>query len=85
VRAVAGHAHDGDDLFDFGRIGGIAEALVARRSAGMEAGHRCWRSASTSAVKRHVGHRPSSGSENEPSIRREHSLRDRSSSENNPV
>ena len=28
VRVVAGRAHDGDDLFDFGRIGGIAETLV---------------------------------------------------------
>jgi len=25
VRVVAGFAHDGDDLLNFGRIGGIAE------------------------------------------------------------
>src|SRR4051795_485803 len=43
VRVVAGRAHHGDDLFDFGRIGGIAETLVPRRSAwkpGIVAGDR---------------------------------------------
>jgi hypothetical protein len=69
VRVVAGSAHDGDDLFNLGRIGRIASTLVARRSTGMEAGHGRRRSASTGAVKQHLGHRPSSGSDNEPSIR----------------
>jgi hypothetical protein len=62
VRVVAGLAHDGDDLLDFGRIGGILETLVARGSTGMEAGHGRRRSASTSAVKQQLGHGPSSGS-----------------------
>jgi hypothetical protein len=35
----------------FGGSGGIAQALVARPSTGVEAGHRCRRSASTSAVE----------------------------------
>jgi len=81
---VASRAHDGDDLLDFGRVGGIAKTLISRRPTNMEAGHRCRRSASTSAVKQHLGHCPSSGSGNEPSIRREHSL-DRSSTEMEPV
>jgi hypothetical protein len=37
VGRCTGLAHDGDDLLDLRRIGGIATALVARRSAGMEA------------------------------------------------
>jgi hypothetical protein len=40
VRRGASLAHDGDDLLDGGWIGGIATALVARRSAGVEARHR---------------------------------------------
>src|SRR5215207_6958374 len=44
VRAVAGRAHDGDDLLNFGRIGGIAETLFrGGRPAwkpGMVAGER---------------------------------------------
>ena len=40
VRRGAGLSHDGDDLLDGGWIGGIAAALVARRSAGVEARHR---------------------------------------------
>jgi hypothetical protein len=36
VDAVAGAAHDGDDLLDRGRIGGVAHSLVARRPTGME-------------------------------------------------
>jgi hypothetical protein len=74
VRVVAGRAHHGDDLFDFGRIGGIAETLVPRRSTRMEAGHCRRRSASTGAVKQHLGHRPSSRSENEAEHPPEHSL-----------
>ena len=36
----AGLAHDGDDLLNGGRIGGIAPTLVARRSAAVEARQR---------------------------------------------
>jgi len=59
MRAVTGGAHDGDDLLDLGWIGGIPEALVARRSAGVESRHRCGRSASTGAVEQQLGHDPS--------------------------
>jgi hypothetical protein len=38
VAAVAGGAHDGDDLLDCRGIGWIAVAFVAWRTAGMEAG-----------------------------------------------
>ena len=50
-------AHDGDDLFDLGRIGGVALALVARRSTGMESRHRRRRWTSTGAVEL-FGHDP---------------------------
>jgi integrase len=33
---VTGGAHDGDDLFDLGRIGRVPQTLVARRVADME-------------------------------------------------
>jgi hypothetical protein len=36
VDAVAGAAHDGDDLLDRGRVCGVAHPLVARRAAGVE-------------------------------------------------
>jgi hypothetical protein len=42
VRTVSGRAHDGDDLLDLGWIGGVAQALVARRATGVKAGHRRW-------------------------------------------
>jgi hypothetical protein len=42
VRTVTGRAHDGDDLFDPGRIGGVAQTLVARRATGVKARHRRW-------------------------------------------
>jgi len=51
VRSVAGAAHDGDDLFDVGRIGGIAQTLVARRVAGVASRHRRRGSTSTRAVE----------------------------------
>jgi hypothetical protein len=51
VRTVAGRAHGGDDLLALRRIGGIPDALVARRPAVMKTGHRRRRSASTGAVK----------------------------------
>jgi hypothetical protein len=62
VQLIPGLAHDGDDLLDFGRIGGIAETLVSRGSASVEARHRRRRTASTSAIKQQFGHGPSSGS-----------------------
>jgi hypothetical protein len=66
MRVVPVRAHDGDDLLDLRWIGGIAETLVPRRSAGVEAGHRRGRSAATSAIEQQqFGHGPSSGSENE--------------------
>src|SRR3954453_4004578 len=40
VRRGTSLAHDGDDFFDRRRVGGIATALVAWRSAGVEARHR---------------------------------------------
>ena len=51
VRAVAGGAHDGDDLLDLGRVGGVALALVAWRAAGVKPRHRCGRTPPTGAVK----------------------------------
>ena len=36
VDAVAGVAHDGDDLLDRGWVGGVAHPFVARRPAGVE-------------------------------------------------
>ena len=40
VHAVAGTAHDGDDLLDRRWVCGIADPLVARRPAGMEVRQR---------------------------------------------
>ena len=51
VRGVAGGAHDGDDLLDLGRVGGVALALVAWRATGVKLGRRCGRTPPTSAVK----------------------------------
>jgi hypothetical protein len=42
VHAVAGGAHDGDDLLDGWWVGGVADPLVARRPAGMEVRQRGW-------------------------------------------
>jgi hypothetical protein len=38
VGAIAGGAHDRDDLLDGRRIGRVAKSLVARRAPGVEAG-----------------------------------------------
>jgi hypothetical protein len=57
VRRGAGLAHDGDDLLDGRRIGGIPTALVARRSAGVEARHRGRGSATAGGIER-GRHRP---------------------------
>jgi hypothetical protein len=51
VHTVAGDPHDRDDLLDDRRVGRIAHAFVARRTAGMKAGHRCRRAATTSGIK----------------------------------
>jgi len=40
MQAVAGDAHDRDDLLNGARVGWIAQALVARRMTGVKAGHR---------------------------------------------
>jgi hypothetical protein len=50
VRTVAGDLHDCDDLLDGGRVGRIAQALVARRSTGVKAGHRRRRPATTGGI-----------------------------------
>jgi hypothetical protein len=68
VRSVAGRAHDGDDLFDLGRIGRIAQTLVAWSVPGVESRQRRRRSTSTGAVEQKLGHDPSSGSWNEPRL-----------------
>jgi hypothetical protein len=69
VCVVAGGSHDGDDLLDLGRIGRIAQPLVARRMTGVEAWHRRRRSTSTGTVEQQLGHGPSSGSLTSPTIR----------------
>jgi hypothetical protein len=57
VGAVAGLAHDGDDLLDRGRVGRVAQALVARRPTGQIAGQGDWRAATTGGVQqRRHGH-----------------------------
>jgi hypothetical protein len=68
VRSVAGGAHDGDDLFDLGRIGRVAQTLVAWSVAGVESRQRRRRSTSTGTVEQKLGHDPSSGSWNEPRL-----------------
>jgi hypothetical protein len=51
VGLVPGGAHDGDDLLDLWWVGGVAQTLVARRSADVETRHGRGRSTSTSAVE----------------------------------
>jgi hypothetical protein len=63
VTTVASRAHDGDNLFDCGRVGGIANALVARRTAGAESRHRRRRATASSSVEQQLGHDASSGSD----------------------
>jgi hypothetical protein len=48
---VAGLAHDGDDLLDRGRIGRVAQSLVARRASGEVAGQGDRRAAATGGVQ----------------------------------
>jgi hypothetical protein len=45
MTVLGGVAHDGDDLVDRRWVGGIADAFVARRAAGVIAGHGRRRSA----------------------------------------
>jgi hypothetical protein len=57
VDAVAGLAHDGDDLLDGGRIGRVAQPLVARRAPGEVAGHGDRRATAAGGVQqRRRGH-----------------------------
>src|SRR6266536_3483182 len=51
VQTVAGDAHDRDDLLDGGRVGWIAQALVARRMTGVKAGHRRRRPSTAGGIK----------------------------------
>jgi hypothetical protein len=51
VRGVAGGAHDGDDLLNLGRVGGVAQALVAWRATRVKLSCRRGRPPPTSAVK----------------------------------
>ena len=43
----------------------VADALVARRTAGVESGHRRRSTTTTSSIDRRFGHDPSSGSKTE--------------------
>jgi hypothetical protein len=57
VGAAAGLAHDGDDLLDRGRIGWVAQPLVARRASGEIAGQGDRRAATAGGVEqRRRGH-----------------------------
>jgi hypothetical protein len=60
--------HDGDDLLDLRRIGWVAQALVAWSMAGVESRHRRRRSTATGTVEQKLGHDPTSGSWNNPTI-----------------
>jgi hypothetical protein len=51
VDAVAGLAHDRDDLLDRGRIGRVAQPLVARRAPGEIAGQRDGRAAAAGGIE----------------------------------
>jgi len=51
VRAFSGGVHDGDDLLDFGWIGRVAQAFVARRATREKSPHRRWRSATTGTIE----------------------------------
>jgi hypothetical protein len=69
VWAIAGSAHDGDDLLHLGWISRVAQTLVAWRAAGVESRHRRGRSTSTSRFEQQLGHDPSSGSWANPRIK----------------
>jgi hypothetical protein len=52
---VAGEPHDGDNLLDGRRVGGIELALVVRRATGVVARHRRGRAAPTGGIENY-GH-----------------------------
>jgi hypothetical protein len=56
ARVIACGAHDGDDLLDRRRIGWVAHALVAWRSAHVKARHGRRRAATTGAIEQRLGH-----------------------------
>jgi hypothetical protein len=51
VLVLGGVAHDGNDLIDGGRVGGVADALVARRPARVIPGHGRRRTAPPSRIE----------------------------------
>jgi hypothetical protein len=51
VTVVTGVAHDGDDLVDGGWVGGVADALVVGRAAGVVVGHGRRRTAPPSRIE----------------------------------
>jgi hypothetical protein len=51
VHAVAGDAHDRDDLLDGGRVGWVAQPFVARRMTGVKPRHRRRRPSTTGGIK----------------------------------
>jgi hypothetical protein len=59
--AVSGGAHDRDDLLDFGRIGWVTQALVARRATREKPRHRRWRTATTGTIALQISHGPHIG------------------------
>jgi hypothetical protein len=56
VCCLAGGAHHGDDLFDRWRVGRVANALVARRSTGVESRHRGRRTTASGGIEQRLGH-----------------------------
>jgi hypothetical protein len=51
VTVIGGVAHHGDDLLHRGRVGWVAQPLVAPRAPGVVAGHRCWRAAAPGRIQ----------------------------------
>jgi hypothetical protein len=51
VRLLTSHAHDCDDLLDRGRVGRVAHAPVAGRTASVVAGHRRRRASMAGGVE----------------------------------
>jgi hypothetical protein len=60
VDAVAGLAHDGDDFLDRGRVGRVAESLVARRAPGEIAGQGDGGATAAGGIEQRHGHGTSS-------------------------
>jgi hypothetical protein len=59
VDAGAGVAHDGDDLGDGRRVGGVALALVARQAPGVVARQRRWGARAAGGIEQGLGHKAS--------------------------